>query len=143
MRIIKKLLLAGLLLAFVATSGQALNSISDIKINVKEFQLENGMLFLIVERPSTPQIACRLAIRAGSALEETGKTGIAHVLEHMMFKGTKNFGTRNVEKDLRLQERIEVVELKVSTEQATLNVDLSYRIIATGEEKQVRFQHTT
>lgn len=117
MRIVKKLLLACLLLAFVANSGQALNSISDIKINVKEFQLENGMLFLIVERPSTPQVAFRLAIRAGSALEETGKTGIAHLLEHVMFKGTKNFGTRNVEKDRELQERIEAAYQAVLTEQ--------------------------
>jgi predicted Zn-dependent peptidase len=117
MRLVKNLLLACLLLAFVANSGQALNSISDIKINVKEFQLENGMLFLIVERPSTPQVACRLAIRAGSALEETGKTGIAHLLEHMMFKGTKNFGTRNVEKDRELQERIEAAYQAVLAEQ--------------------------
>jgi predicted Zn-dependent peptidase len=113
----KKLLLACLLLAFVVNSGQALDSISDIKINVKEFQLENGMLFLIVERPSTPQVACRLAIRAGSALEETGKTGNAHLLEHMMFKGTKNFGTRNVDKDHELQERIEAAYQAVLTEQ--------------------------
>ncbi len=41
-----------------------------------------------------------------------------------------------------LQERIELVALNVETDEATLNVDLSYRVIATGEEKQVRFQHT-
>ncbi len=117
MGITKKLLLACLLLAFVANSGQALNSITDVKINVKEFQLDNGMLFLVVERPSTPQVAARLAIRAGSALEETGKTGIAHLLEHMMFKGTKNFGTRNVERDRELQERIEAAYQAVLTEQ--------------------------
>jgi predicted Zn-dependent peptidase len=44
---------------------------------------------------------------AGSALEETGKTGIAHLLEHMMFKGTKNFGTLDFKKDRELQEQIE------------------------------------
>ncbi len=65
------------------------------------------MLFLIVERPTTPQVACRVAIRAGSALEQTGKSGIAHLLEHMMFKGTKNFGTLDVKKDQELQEKIE------------------------------------
>ena len=40
----------------------------NINLDVKEFRLENGMLFLVVERPVTPQVACRLAIRAGSAL---------------------------------------------------------------------------
>jgi predicted Zn-dependent peptidase len=81
--------------------------VTGIEIDAKEFFLENGMQFLIVERHTAPQVACRVAIRAGSALEEAGKTGIAHMLEHMMFKGTKNFGTTNVEKDQDLQARIE------------------------------------
>ena len=80
---------------------------SKTRLGVKEFQLKNGMHFLIVERPTTPQIAARIAIRAGSALEETGKTGIAHLLEHIMFKGTKNFGTLDFKKDQELQEKIE------------------------------------
>jgi len=41
-----------------------------------------------------------------------------------------------------LKERIELTALNVKADEATLNVDLGYRIIATGEEKQVRFQHT-
>jgi phage baseplate assembly protein W len=41
-----------------------------------------------------------------------------------------------------LQERIEVVVLNVENNDSTLNVDLQYRVIATGEEKQLRFQHT-
>ncbi len=52
-------------------------------------------------------MAIRLAIRAGSALEETGKTGIAHLLEHMLFKGTKNFGSLDYKRDQALQTRIE------------------------------------
>lgn len=42
-----------------------------------------------------------------------------------------------------LKERIELTALNVEADNATLNVDLSYRVIATGEEKQVRFQHTS
>lgn len=42
-----------------------------------------------------------------------------------------------------LKERVQVLALNVENEESTLNVDLQYRIIATGEEKQVRFQHTT
>ena len=41
-----------------------------------------------------------------------------------------------------LKQRIELIALDVKADQATLNVDLGYRIIATGEEKHVRFQHT-
>ncbi|MGD2268812.1 MAG: pitrilysin family protein [Desulfobacterales bacterium] len=117
MRFLKQLFVGSCLLLFVASSSLAGNSFSDIQITVKEFQLENGMLFLVVERPTTPQVACRLAIRAGSALEDVGKTGIAHMLEHMMFKGTKNFGTRDVEKDLALQEKIDSAYQAVGREQ--------------------------
>ena len=88
-----------LLVAGGSGSALAQDSPSDLNLDVKEFQLENGMLFLVVERPATPQVAVRLAIRAGSALEEAGKTGIAHLLEHMMFKGTKNIGSLDYKKD--------------------------------------------
>ena len=87
--------------------GLAAQTGFELNLNVKEFQLDNGMLFLVVERPATPQAAVRLAIRAGSALEDTGKTGIAHLLEHMMFKGTKNFGSVDYKKIEQLQNRIE------------------------------------
>jgi predicted Zn-dependent peptidase len=88
-----------------------------LNIDVEEFRLDNGMLFLVVERPTAPQIACRLAIRAGSALEEVGKTGIAHLLEHMMFKGTKNFGSLDPDKDRQLQEAIEAAYQEVLAEE--------------------------
>src|SRR5512136_2713826 len=90
---------------FVPSSAQ--RSPAKINLDVKEFTLKNGMLFFIVERHATPQIACHVSIRAGSALEDTGKTGIAHMLEHMMFKGTKNYGTMDIERDLALQHQIE------------------------------------
>lgn len=111
-----------MLLVFSGLSP-AVASIADIKIDVHEFTLKNGMQFLIVERPATPQIACRLAIRAGSALESAGKTGIAHLLEHMMFKGTKNFGTRDYQKDQELQERIEAAYGTVLQERQKRNPD--------------------
>jgi predicted Zn-dependent peptidase len=107
MRIVKIIKFGLLLLLLIGNVCLASSSPVDIKLDVKEFRLENGMMFLVVERPATPQVACRLAIRAGSALEQAGKTGIAHMLEHMMFKGTKNFGTLDVAKDQKLQKQIE------------------------------------
>jgi predicted Zn-dependent peptidase len=110
-----------LLLLLIANICLAASSPVDIKLDVKEFQLENGMMFLIVERPATPQVACRLAIRAGSALEQSGKTGIAHLLEHMMFKGTKNFGTLDVAKDQQLQNQIEEAYQTILSEKQKRN----------------------
>ncbi|MBW1941440.1 MAG: insulinase family protein [Deltaproteobacteria bacterium] len=107
MRFTKSIIIFLLFLVVAASPCLAGESALKTGFNVKQFSLENGMLFLVVERPVTPQVACRIAIRAGSALEETGKTGIAHLLEHMMFKGTKNFGTLNFQKDEKLQKKIE------------------------------------
>ncbi|MGB5986887.1 MAG: insulinase family protein, partial [Desulfobacterales bacterium] len=88
-----------------------------INLNIEEFSLPNGMLFIVVQRPTVGQVACRVAIRAGSALEETGKSGIAHMLEHMLFKGTKNFGTRDWQLDQKLQAQIEAAYQAVRREQ--------------------------
>ena len=93
MRSLKIFMLGFLLVAVSANFCLSEDAVTRANIDVQEFYLENGMQFLIVERHATPQVACRVAVRAGSALEEVGKTGIAHMLEHMMFKGTKNFGT--------------------------------------------------
>lgn len=103
-----KILLLGFIF-FYTSAGicRGEEAYSKVKLDLKEFRLKNGMLFLIVERPTTPQVAARVAIRAGSALEDAGKTGIAHMLEHMMFKGTKNFGTLDFKRDRDLQEQIE------------------------------------
>jgi predicted Zn-dependent peptidase len=122
MRLVKIIKL-GLLLLLIGNFCLASNSPVDIQLEVKEHQLENGMLFLVVERPATPQVACRLTIRAGSALETAGKTGIAHMLEHMMFKGTKNFGTLDVAKDQKLQQQIEEAYQTILREQQKRNPD--------------------
>lgn len=118
-----KTLLFSLLLLASSSLCMAKNPTSYIKMDVKEFHLENGMMFLIVDRPTTPQVTCRVAIRAGSALEETGKTGIAHLLEHMMFKGTKNFGTLDQKRDMELQGSIEAAYQTVLAEQGKRNPD--------------------
>ena len=123
MRFAKTVKIGLLLMLLIANICLASSAPVDIKLNVKEFQLENGMLFLVVERPATPQVACRLAIRAGSALEQSGKTGIAHLLEHMMFKGTKNFGTLDVTKDQQLQNQIEEAYQTILSEKQKRNPD--------------------
>jgi len=123
MRFVKIIKFGLLLLLLIGNVCLASSAPVDIKLDVKEFQLENGMLFLVVERPATPQVAARLAIRSGSALEAAGKTGIAHLLEHMMFKGTKNFGTLDVARDQKLQKQIEEAYQTILSEQQKRNPD--------------------
>jgi zinc protease len=58
-------------------------------IEVKEITLKNGMRILVKEDHRAPVVVSMVWYRAGSLDEVNGKTGVAHVLEHMMFKGTK------------------------------------------------------
>ena len=52
--------------------------------------LPNGMRVLVYENPRAPTALHMVWVKAGSIDEINGRTGLAHVLEHMMFKGTKN-----------------------------------------------------
>ena len=57
---------------------------------IQEFKLSNGMKVIVQEDRRAPVVVSQVWYRAGALDEVNGKTGVAHVLEHMMFKGTKN-----------------------------------------------------
>ena len=59
-------------------------------INVNRFQFENGLRLLVIEDHSSPTFAYQTWYRVGSRDEVPGRTGLAHLFEHMMFKETKN-----------------------------------------------------
>ncbi len=59
------------------------------KNSIQEFKLENGLKLIVQEDHRSPVVVSQVWYRAGSMDEVNGKTGVAHVLEHMMFKGTK------------------------------------------------------
>lgn len=61
------------------------------KKKVAEFQLENGLRILVKEDHRAPIVTSQIWYRVGSSYEPAGLTGISHMLEHMMFKGTKKF----------------------------------------------------
>ena len=62
---------------------------------VKEHTLKNGMKLLMVERHNSPTVALWIRYKVGSVNERSDERGLAHMLEHMLFKGTKSIGTRN------------------------------------------------
>lgn len=79
------------------------------KVPVQEATLSNGMRLLTVQRRDDPTIAGGWVAHVGSANERPGITGIAHLFEHMMFKGTPTIGTKDSDKDQRIiaeQERV-------------------------------------
>ena len=60
---------------------------------VKEHTLKNGMKLLLVERHTSPTVSAWIRFRVGSVDERSDERGLAHLLEHMLFKGTKTLGT--------------------------------------------------
>jgi len=64
----------------------------DYRLNVKTRVLKNGLKVLVLEDHSTPTATFQVWYRVGSRNEVSGKTGISHLLEHMMFKGTERHG---------------------------------------------------
>ena len=60
---------------------------------IKRVVLENGLRLVMLKRDYSPTIACYIKFRSGSADETDESSGIAHMLEHMLFKGTQRIGT--------------------------------------------------
>lgn len=83
---------------------------------VREFDLENGMKVLILERHVAPVASCYLRFKVGAVDEPRGETGTAHLLEHMMFKGTKTLGTRNYDKEKHVLEAIDELAEQIDRE---------------------------
>jgi len=81
---------------------------------VRFWQLSNGFRVLFVPRPGMPFFSAVIYVKAGSVDEQRGETGIAHLLEHMAFKGTPWIGTSdwNTERDvlLRIEEVVDKLQ---------------------------------
>lgn len=99
---------AGVLLA--ASLCLALTTFAQqVNVSVSEEKLSNGMKILLLPRAGEPSVAGGWVAHVGSANERPGMTGIAHLFEHMMFKGTVVIGTKDYQEDLRIiaeQERV-------------------------------------
>ena len=66
-------------------------SFSDEKDTLHSFKLKNGMEVVVIENKRAPVIAQMIWYNFGSGIEKTGKSGLAHFMEHLMFKGTRKF----------------------------------------------------
>ncbi len=67
-------------------------SVAAIAEHVSETMLPNGMKVILLENHRAPLVTFQIWYRVGSRNEQWGKTGLSHMLEHMMFKGTKKVG---------------------------------------------------
>src|SRR6202047_3770985 len=101
-RILKPFTLILLLTALAAAQNVAS---FEKRITVKK--LPNGLTILICERPEAPVFSFFTMVDAGSAQDPLGKTGLAHMFEHMAFKGTDKIGTKNYAAEKVALEKVE------------------------------------
>ncbi len=94
-KLFKALIFAAAALMLAAGAGG-----EGLEEKVDKFQLDNGMKFLVVERHEAPVTFGAIIFDVGSANEWPNVTGISHLLEHMMFKGTKMLGTEDYQAEI-------------------------------------------
>src|SRR6266545_675446 len=87
------------------------------QVPVQEYALQNGMKLLMVPRKGDPNIAAGWVAKVGSVNERPGITGISHLFEHMMFKGTHAIGTTDIKKDLEIMARMDAVKAELRKEE--------------------------
>ncbi|MFN9298162.1 MAG: M16 family metallopeptidase [Acidobacteriota bacterium] len=100
----KRIVLSLAALIPAALLGQ---NLADIEKRVTEFQLPNGLTFVVYERHQAPIVSFLSRINAGSADDPKGQAGLAHMFEHMAFKGTKTIGTLNLAEETKAMAALE------------------------------------
>lgn len=92
----------------MAQNGSNLQPYIDrVTEQITEFTLNNGMKFIVMERHQSPTVSFMTYVDVGSAYEQSGKTGAAHFLEHLAFKGTTRIGTQNYQAEQPLLDRLD------------------------------------
>ena len=92
MRRVSKFLSPLFVCALAVVSAQA-QAPRNVRVDFKETTLKNGLRVITVEDHSAPVVAISITYNVGSRDERKGRTGFAHLFEHMMFKGSENVGS--------------------------------------------------
>jgi predicted Zn-dependent peptidase len=87
------------------------------QVNVQEYVLQNGLRLLMIPKKGDPNIAAGWVAKVGSVNERPGITGLSHLFEHMMFKGTHIIGTSDIKKDLDLMAKMDDVKAEIRKEE--------------------------
>ncbi len=124
--------LFSLLALFCATPGFG------EKNNIQKYKLANGLTVILYENHSQPTVFGSVAVRAGAKDDPTDATGLAHYMEHVMFKGTQDLGTYDWEAEKPHYDRIiELYEELRSTEDETrkeeINKEINEESLAAGK----------
>jgi len=81
--------------------------VAQFEKRMTEFTLDNGLKFLVLERHDVPIVSFHIHADVGAVDEVKGITGLAHIFEHMAFKGTKTIGTKNYQAEAKAMARMD------------------------------------
>ena len=87
-------------------SGYEYQTVDNDPLNAKMYTLPNGLKLYLTVNKEQPRIQTYIAVRTGGKNDPAETTGLAHYLEHLMFKGTNHFGTQNYEAEKPLLDQI-------------------------------------
>jgi predicted Zn-dependent peptidase len=79
----------------IAAASLPAQDLKEFEKRVTEFTLPNGLHFIVLERHDAPVVSFHTYVNVGSVDDPKGKTGLAHMFEHIAFKGTDTIGTSN------------------------------------------------
>ena len=92
-----------------ASGGYTYKYVSNDPIKARFYTLKNGLTVILSPNAKEPNIEFRMAVRAGSNTDPKTHTGLAHYLEHMLFKGTDKFGTTDFAKEKPYLDKIDAL----------------------------------
>ncbi len=95
------------LLLFLSALPLAAQDVASFEKRITVKTLKNGLTVLVMERPEAPVFSFHIMVDAGSVQDPKGGSGLAHMFEHMAFKGTPKIGTTNWAKEKLLLDEIE------------------------------------
>jgi predicted Zn-dependent peptidase len=98
------LLLAVVMLPLTPLQAQ---NLAEFEKRMTEFTLDNGLKFLVLQRHEAPVVSFHTYADVGSVDEVKGITGLAHLFEHMAFKGTKTIGTKDYAAEAKAMARMD------------------------------------
>lgn len=88
----------------------------ELEKKVKKYTLDNGLKVLLLARHTSPTVSLYIRHRVGAVDEANGATGTAHLLEHLMFKGTESIGAKNYLAEKRILQQINQVGSRLDQE---------------------------
>jgi len=102
----RRVLSIATLFVLIATSAAA-QDLASFEKRTQVRKLENGLTVILLERHDAPVFSYATVVNAGSAQEVAGITGLAHMFEHMAFKGSDRVGTSNWEAERAALQKVE------------------------------------